>query len=167
MGSSFGGGGGGSDGGDGSGGGDGDASQPVAVLCYRVLPQYTMHPARTLLMRATGRKKNSQANSVTYLCTYGTVLQVASLRPTLGAYLPTLPALRPRLRIGLRLTPRLLAFVLTRRLRVGRRLRRAADPHRGASALRRRLRIGRRLRGRATVARRRVAMLLADVRSHR
>ena len=116
---------------------------------------------------ASHRAKEKTPKPIVYLSTYGTVLEVASLRPTLGAYLPTRLALHPRLRIGLRPRPRLLAFVLTRRLRVGRRLRRAADPHRGAAALRRRLRIGRRLRGRATVARRRVAMLLADLRSHR
>ena len=67
MGSSFGGGGGGSDGSDGGdgSGGDGDACQPVAqctppslvtVLYYRV-PRYTMHPARTLLMRSHRAKE--------------------------------------------------------------------------------------------------------------
>ena len=36
------------------------ARRPALSLSYGtayLLPQYTMHPARTLLMRATGRKK--------------------------------------------------------------------------------------------------------------
>ena len=101
----------------GGGDGDGNACQtfalwtppsPVAVLWYRVLPQYTMHPTRTLLVRATGRKRKL---SPLQYCAYGTVLEVASLRPALiASSLPLLlrcgPAHRPTMLDGLRLRGR-------------------------------------------------------------